>query len=127
MGIPRYGRLDCPWCHNCAGVPCQLCTTLPDWTNNTAEFKRIFIAKQNFIEASLGKKMESAELECLHETTAAFVNTYKKKIENTSVPEVLLDQVIKASVPPPLDIHAPELDCFPPGLSAPLSKNRQSS
>ena len=147
LGIPRYGRIDCTWCHDCVkdNSACRICKSVPKWDKVSMPVKRVCKVKMDIIEAIVGEPLKYVDIEKLVDTTTKLLEPYKKKAisvwskKSEDLSAILLhtDSLIdyygissddigtltSSAIPPPLDMEAPELDCFSPGLNAPLASD----
>ena len=81
LGIPWYGRLDCPWCHDCTknGVACTICANLPPWPNTSMAVKRVCKVNLTMIEAAIGESISYSQVGTVYENITAWLEPYKKK------------------------------------------------
>jgi len=155
LGIPRYGHIDCPWCHDCVkdDVACSICLSVPKWDKVSMPVKRVCKVKMDLLESIVGEPLKYSMVELLVQTTTALLEPYRKKAIQVwaahrsstaiilethtftetqsltpsltpSLTQSLTQPKSEPAIPSPLDMEAPVLDCFPPGLPAPLAKGR---
>jgi len=81
LGIPSYGRLDCPWCHDCMkhGKSCRICANVHAWPNTSMAVKRVCKVKLECIEAALGESVSYDQFITVYENTTKWLEPYKKK------------------------------------------------
>ena len=149
LGIPWYGRLDCPWCHDCMknGTACTICANVPALPHTSMAVKRVCKVKLTLIEAAIGESVSYSQVGTIYEHTTNCLEPYKKKSVAAAVAEaVVVDTVnaildaslqltektatatatVTATVPPPLDTCAPELDCLSHKQNAPMAHHSSS-
>jgi len=90
LGIPWYGRLDCPWCHDCTknGVSCTICANVPAWPNTSMAVKRVCKVKLISIEAAIGESVSYSQVGTIYENTTKCLEPYKKKSVGTRLYKV---------------------------------------
>lgn len=107
LGIPWYGRLDCPWCHDCMknGVTCSICAHVPAWPNTSMAVKRVCKVMINSIETTFGESISYSQVEILYETTTKLLEPYKKKYIGARLNKVanVADAVVNDAVNAILD------------------------
>uniref|UniRef100_A0A6C0IGU8 Uncharacterized protein n=1 Tax=viral metagenome TaxID=1070528 RepID=A0A6C0IGU8_9ZZZZ len=137
LGIPWYGRLDCPWCHDCMknGAACTICANVPALPHTSMAVKRVCKVKLTLIEAAIGESVSYSQVGTIYEHTTNWLEPYKKKSVGVAVADAvnaILDASLQltektvtatatATVPPPLDTCAPELDCLSHKQNAPMA------
>lgn len=153
LGIPYYGRLDCPWCHDCTrhGSTCRICANMSlGIPPISMAGKRVCKVTLERIEAAIGDSLSYDQLISIDEHTKKWLEPYKKKwiavqlnrVANEA--DAIVDDAENAVLdvthsqefyntytaersllanvkPSPLDMDAPELDCFHKGPNAPLA------
>lgn len=87
LGIPRYGRLDCPWCHDCVidGVLCSLCSickSIPTFDSLSMPVKLVCKVKKDLMESAIGE-LRLEDMLLLIKTTTEWLEKYKVIKEST--------------------------------------------
>lgn len=140
LGIPWYGRLDCPWCHNCTknGAVCTICANVPALPHTSMAVKRVCKVKLTLIEAAIGESVSYSQVGTIYEHTTNCLEPYKEKSVGARLNAVnaIVDASLQitertatatvSSIPPPLDTCAPELDCLSHKQNAPLAHDSLS-
>ena len=80
LGIPYYGRLDCPWCHDCTkNGSCRVCAHVPAWPNTSMAVKRVCKVLLSIMEAAMGESVSYDQLISVYENTTKWLEPYKTK------------------------------------------------